>query len=279
VNLPLISLASGILPGSDGPTTARAAVDGGYRAVGFTVDPRIWTDATTREVKAIVADGGIEVLDVEVVIVQPGQARSPESERIIDVGAELGASNVLIVSDDPSVDNTKRAFEHLCRYAEQAGMRAVLEFLMIFEVNSLATALEIVTDVAHPAGGLLIDALHLARCGHTPADLEGLDAHLFPYMQLCDAPSKVAQADPAGYLEDALDARMAPGEAELPLADLLDVLPAGIPLSLEVRSKHYRDTYTNLAARGRAIREQTERFLTGYLSNPPNPRNSRNRKD
>jgi hypothetical protein len=65
----------------------------------------------------------------------------------------------------------------------------------------------------------------------------------------------------------------------LPLADLLDVLPAGIPLSLEVRSKHYRDTYPDFAARGRAIREQTERFLTGYLSNPPNPRNSRNRKD
>ncbi len=279
MNLPLISLASGILPGSDGPTTARAAVDGGYRAVGVTVDPTVWTDATTREVKAIVAGGGIEVLDVEVVIVQRGQARSPESERIIDVGAELGASNVLIVSNDPSVDNTKRAFEHLCHYAEQAGMRAVLEFLMIFEVNSLATALEIVTDVAHPAGGVLIDALHLERCGNSPADLEGLDHHLFPYMQLCDGPAKVASADPAGYLEDALDARMAPGEAELPLVELLDVMPAGIPLSLEVRSKYYRDTYPDFAARGRAIREQTERFLTDYHSNPRNSRNSHNQKD
>ena len=36
------------------------------------------------------------------------------------------------------------------------------------------------------------------------------------------------------------------------------------------RSKHYRDTYPDFAARGRAIREQTERFLTGYLSNPRN---------
>ena len=69
-------------------------------------------------------------------------------------------------------------------------------------------------------------------------------------------------------LEDALDARLAPGEAELPLTDLLDVLPAGIPLSLEVRSKHYRDSYPDFAARGRAIREQTERFLASYLSNP-----------
>ena len=268
VALPLISLASGILPGSDGPTTARAAVEGGYRAVGLTVDPTLWTDAKTREVKSIVADGGIEVLDVEVVIIQPGQFQSPESERIIDVGAALGASNVLIVSDDPDPDNTKRAFEHLCRHADQVGMRAVLEFLMIFQVNSLEAALDIVTDVAHPAGGVLIDALHLERCGHTPADLAGLDAHLFPYMQLCDAPAKVARADPTGYLEDALDARMAPGEAELPLTDLLDVLPAGIPLSLEVRSKHYRDSYPDFAARGRAIREQTERFLASYLSNP-----------
>jgi sugar phosphate isomerase/epimerase len=267
MDLPLISLASGILPGSDGPTTAQAAIDGGYRAVGLTVDPTVWTDATTREVKSIAAHGGIEVLDVEVVIIQPGQSQRPESERIIDVGAELGASNVLIVSDDPDIDNTKRAFEHLCGHAEQAGMRAVLEFLMIFQVNSLEAALGIVTDVAHPAGGILVDALHLERCGHTPADLEGLDAHLFPYMQLCDAPAKVAQADPAGYLADALDARLAAGEAQLPLADLLDALPSGIPLSLEVRSKHYRDAYPDLAARGRAIREQTERFLAGYLSN------------
>jgi sugar phosphate isomerase/epimerase len=271
VNLPLISLASGILPGCDGPSTARAAIDSGYRAVGLTVDPTVWTDATTREVKSIVDDGGIQVLDVEVVIIQPGRQRSPESERIIDVGAALGADYVLIVSDDPDIDSTKRAFEHLCRHAEQAGLRAVLEFLMIFQVNSLEAALEIVTDVAHPAGGILVDALHLERCGHTPADLEGLDAHLFPYMQLCDAPAKVVRADPAGYLEDALDARMAPGEAELPLADLLNALPAGIPLSLEVRSRHYRDAYPNAAARGRAIREQAERFLAGYLSDSCNP--------
>ena len=210
--MPLISLASGILPDCDGPTTAKAAVDAGYRAVGLTVDPTVWTDATTREVQRIVGNAGIEVLDVEVVIIQPGRERSPESDRIIEVGAELGAPNVLIVSNDPDLDNTKRAFEHLCERASAASMRATLEFMMIFELNSLAAALEVVRDTGHPAGAILIDALHLYRCGDSHGDLERLDPHLFPYMQLCDGPRDVAAATPEGYLADALDARLAPGE-------------------------------------------------------------------
>ena len=95
-----------------------------------------------------------------------------------------------------------------------------------------------------------------------------LDPHLFPYAQLCDAPAAVEAATPEGYLADALDARLAAGEAELPVRDLLDALPGGIPLSLEVRSAHYRQTYPEPAARARAIREATERFLTDYLSTP-----------
>ena len=49
-------------------------------------------------------------------------------------------------------------------------------------------------------------------------------------------------------------------------ADLLRALPPGIPLSLEVRSAYYREHYPDPAARARAIREQTERFLSDYLN-------------
>jgi sugar phosphate isomerase/epimerase len=66
---------------------------------------------------------------------------------------------------------------------------------------------------------------------------------------------------PQAYLEDAVDGRSAPGEGGLPLAALLNALPAGIPLSLEVRSRRYREQYPDPVARARAVLEQTRRFL------------------
>jgi len=257
---PLISLASGCLPEFDGPAIVRAAVEAGYAAVGLTIDPDRWTDLTTREVEALLANSSVSVLDVEVVIIQPESAHHRTSERIIDLGARLGAANVLVVSNC-DLEETKRAFEQLCMLAERAGLRAALEFMMIFAINSLDAALEVVRDVAHPAGGVLVDALHLERCSARPEDLAGIDPALLPYAQLCDGPRQVARATPDRYLEDALDPRLAPGEGELPLRDLLRALPDGIPLSLEVRSARYRDAYPEPAARARAIREQTEYFL------------------
>jgi sugar phosphate isomerase/epimerase len=54
----------------------------------------------------------------------------------------------------------------------------------------------------------------------------------YPYAQLCDAPLAAPDGDRALYRE-AVDDRRAPGDGELPLAALLEALPAGIALSVE----------------------------------------------
>ncbi len=123
-------------------------------------------------------------------------------------------------------------------------MRAVLEFLMIAEVKTLAQAVEIVTDVGHPAGGVLVDALHLARCGATPRGRRVDRAASCCRTPNCATVRRVLpRTDYATYLSDAIDGRSAAGEGELPLRDLLAALPANVPLSLEVRSKRYRERY------------------------------------
>jgi hypothetical protein len=56
----------------------------------------------------------------------------------------------------------------------------------------------------------------------------------------------------------------APGKAvvqELPLQALLEVLPGHCPLSLEVRSRYYREAFPDPAARAMALRRRTVEFL------------------
>jgi hypothetical protein len=58
-----------------------------------------------------------------------------------------------------------------------------------------------------------------------------------------------------------VDLRSAPGEGELPLAELLEALPRDCPLSLEVRSRRYRNQFPNPVERAARIRQRTLEFL------------------
>jgi sugar phosphate isomerase/epimerase len=255
----LLSLAAGVLPEFAPDVIVRAAAQAGYPASGIWCDTDTWTDSTTRAVAHQLREGAVHALDIEVIWIRPGRDVPDSARRLIDIGGTLGAQNVLIVSANPNPADTKHQFAALCAYAEAAGMRAVLEFLMIAEVKTLAQAIEIVTDVGHPAGGVLVDALHLARCGATPRDVAAIAPQLLPYAQLCDGPAQLPRD--ATFLTDAIDGRSAAGEGELPLRDLLEALPANAPLSLEVRSKRYRELYPDPVERARAVLDATRRFL------------------
>lgn len=255
-------MAAGVLPEFSPDIIVDAAAEAGYPASGIWFDPDTWTDATTARVRQRLQGAGLVALDIEVIWIGPGRAVSDAARRLIAAGAELGARNVLIVSANPDAADTRHQFGALCELAEGAGLRAVLEFLMIGQIRTLQEALEVVRDVGHAAGGVLVDALHLQRCGAVPEDLAGLEPRLLPYAQLCDGPAALAGADRQHYLEDAVDGRSAPGEGGLPLARLLRALPPLTPLSLEVRSRSYRERYPDPVARARAVLERTQQFFS-----------------
>ena len=105
---------------------------------------------------------------------------------------------------------------------------------MIFlkdHVADLPTALAAVRHVKRPNCRLLIDTMHLVRSGSDAAAIAALDPDLIGYVQLCDAPvvSRFSQ-----YMEEAKFERMVPGEGELPLRDILAVLPPHLMVGLEV---------------------------------------------
>ena len=84
-----------------------------------------------------------------------------------------------------------------------------------------------------PGAGVLVDALHLARAGGAPGDLDDLGADLLPYAQVCDAATAGRALDRATALAEAVGMRLPPGEGVLPLHALLRRLPAGAPVSVE----------------------------------------------
>lgn len=258
---PLMSLAAGVLPEFSPEQTVAAASESGWPAVGIWYDPATWTPATTIEIRDRIADAGLVALDIEVVWLKPGPD-DPAHFVAIDAGAAIGARNVLVVSSEPEPARTAEKLGRLSDHAAGAEMRVCLEFAAFTTVGNLPSALSLLDQAGCENVGLLIDPLHLARTGGSPADLAAIDPHRFPYAQFCDAlASGPPPSDVPAIIHEALDLRLMPGDGELPLTDLLEVLPCDTPLSVELRSAALRDGYPDATERARALLTATQRWL------------------
>lgn len=168
-------------------------------------------------------------------------------EPVLTAAAELGARYLNAIGGAGSLTRLADRFAELTQLALPYGVRPVIEFMSYQPVHTLAAALDIAALSAD--GRVLVDALHVQRCGVSLADLAGADPALLSYVQLCDAPLEPpAGLPPPGALprgqpvaggDLALEARarrLLPGQGELPLAGLLGALPSDLPVGVEVPS-------------------------------------------
>jgi sugar phosphate isomerase/epimerase len=149
----------------------------------------------------------------------------------LDVMAELGAPVINTVSLDPDLHRTFDQFGALTDLAAQRGIRTAVEPVPGLTVGDLPTALAAVEHVGRSDFRLLIDTMHLVRSGSGAADLAAVDPELIGYAQLCDTTLR-ARGD--NYAAEAMFERMIPGEGELPLREILAVLPPDLVLELEI---------------------------------------------
>ncbi len=257
----VVSLAAGVSPelAAEPLRLIEAAADAGWPAVGIWYDPASWQAATTAAVAARLADTGLVPLDMEVIRLGPD---GDHGDAIVDTAAEIGARNVLAISafDDPGATAARLA--ELCDRAGATGPRVCLEFMRFTAVRSLADALDVVGRVGHPAVGILIDQLHVARSGTTWDEIETADHGLFPYVQWCDGPGEPAGWSDREIITDALDARCPPGDGELDTAGFEELFAPDVPFSLEVRSKALRDDFPDHTDRARHLLAATRRALS-----------------
>jgi len=183
-------------------------------------------------------------------------------EKAFDVAAELGAPIIQVVVEDPVIERARDRFAQMCHLAAQNKMSVALEFMKWRSLKSLAESEKFVASTNCRNAVLCIDCLHLSRCGDTPASVATLPAESIGYVQLCDAPAMLPPLEE--YLAEARGRRMYPGDGELWLQELLDVLPADVPLSVEVP----RDIDLGRSAleRARQAAESMRRFFSQRLN-------------
>lgn len=232
-----LSLAHLTVMDADPVTLIEAAAGAEFDAVGLRIvappgavlrSPVLGDVSLQRRIKRRLAETGIQVWDVEAIWLG-GDTDVGLLRPALDLGAELGATQVVVAGDDPDPGRMEANLAALCEAAHQRGLRVMLEFIPYSEVRSLADAHAMLVRVAPADTGLLVDALHLCRSGSNPADLAACDPALFGLMHLCDAPLQ----PPRDLRAEARAGRLLPGEGELPLAAFIAAFPTGTPVAIE----------------------------------------------
>lgn len=250
----LISLAAATVSDLDPAAAVDVAAAAGFGAVGIWFDPTKWAPSTARVIASRLNAAGIVGLDIEPVIF----GRGPDhGEALIDAAVEIGARHVLVASGPADRSEVVERFAALCDRATGSTVTLVFEFLPIFSIGSLGAALSVVAEAGYANGAVLVDSLHLARSGGTPADLLGIPPNLLPYVQIADATAVPADPSLAGLREEALHGRLLPGQGDLPLADLLSAVP-GVPVSVEMRSRQLMIDYPDPLQRALAVLAATK---------------------
>ena len=190
--------------------------------------------ALRREMQAALRDTGVTVGLGEGFRVSPDLGAS-SSAGDLDIMAGLGAKRInAICMDEAMVAGSHAAGDQLGILAEMGaarGMMLTMEFFPPTGITTLERALALIDHIGRGKAQVLIDATHLFRTGGTVAEVAALDPQVIGYCQLSDG--RNAPPDEA-YFHTAMFARDVPGEGELPLRELIAVLPQDCTISLEV---------------------------------------------
>lgn len=197
----------------------------GYPAWSLTDDAGL-----RREVKAALADTDLGVSSGEGCFLMehlPADAHAAT----LDIFADLGTRTISVVVLDPDAARGAEQAARLVELASVRGMKGAVEFIPGTAVGDLPAAVALVDTVGSDRLGVVIDTMHLFRSGAGVANFAALDPALVAQVQLCDVP---LINDAMDYGQEAGHERLSPGEGELPLADFVAAIPAGVPVSLEV---------------------------------------------
>jgi sugar phosphate isomerase/epimerase len=210
--------------------------------------------AIRRATAQALAATGVKIDLIDAVGIVPKFSLS-ENAAMLEIFRELGSTRFNIVVMDSEMSRVCENLAAVCELAKSIGMLPMLEFSGLGgPISSLKVAAGLAASGEYPGLKLMIDSLHLARCGETPTDIAALDPALIGAAQICDGPLFHPGKD--AYRHEALFERGIPGEGDLPLLDFLKSIPADVLVSPEVPLKALRES-------GVSIRECARRAVEG----------------
>jgi sugar phosphate isomerase/epimerase len=149
----------------------------------------------------------------------------------LDIMAALGVAQVNSLSFDPDRNRTLDQLAMLTEMGAERGIGTTIEMAPGLTIGDLSAVAAAVEHVGRPELRLLVDTMHWARSGYGGAELRGLEPEKIGYIQLSDATRKPRMKS---YLEEAMYERMAPGDGELLLAEILGAAPDDVVVGLEI---------------------------------------------
>jgi len=188
---------------------------------------------------------------------------------MIESAAYLGACRVDVNGNDPDEARLTDRFAALCELCAEHGLGVGIEFMMSTQVRTLADALSLIERAGARNAAVTVDALHLFRSGGSPEDIAALDAAQISYVQLCDGPGRLP---PEGYAWEAGRERMLPGEGDLPVQALVDVLPPDVVLGIEAPSQRRHAQGVPAKAYATRAMDALQRLLRGPGTQRPHSR-------
>ena len=184
-----------------------------------------------RDLLAAMDDRGVSISLGEGLLIAPGvDVRSYTAD--LDIMAELGIPRINTVSLEADRARTFDELAVLTGLAADRGLLTSVEPVPGLAIADLPSAMAAGQHVGRDEISLLIDTMHVARSGAGADDLRSLPAERIGHIQLCDVPLR--STGQYNYAEEAMFHRMAPGEGELPLAEMLAALPSDRVVGLEV---------------------------------------------
>jgi sugar phosphate isomerase/epimerase len=260
-----LSLAQLTLEPVTAPELVAAAAAAGFEAVtirllsppGFEqASPGSERPIPVAAIRRALQDAGIGVLDATSLWIGPA-ARVADFEPALDAAAEIGAEHFTAVVTDPERQRALERFSAVCAMAAARKLKIALEFMPYSAVRTLGDAARMIEEAGQANAGILLDALHLARSGGSPADLKNADLKKISFLQLSDAPRQAPR--PEDLRLESRTRRLHPGEGDLPLRALLAAVPPELPIDVEAP----RAADAGLSARDKAMRaaEATRKFL------------------
>jgi sugar phosphate isomerase/epimerase len=245
-----------------------AAAAAGFGSIGLRVlgapgakpiTPIIGETALIAALERRLAERGVKVFSATGVWLLPDM-RIEDTLPALELAKRFGAERMVTVGNDP---DEARMTDNLARLGEAAagfGIGLALELMPYTCIKTIGQAHRMVQDTRLPNIGLLIDALHLARAGGTPAEVARIEPRLIAYLQLCDAPrERAAGVDPR---VESLTSRLQPGDGELPLFALMDALPRDVVIDVETPVA--AEAGLPAPERARRAAQSTSRFLEAW---------------
>ena len=204
-----------------------------HRSPGLPFHPVVGNASLEREVKHALRDIALPVHDIFSCYLQP-DTRIDEFTPALAFGAELGGRYVMLMGNDPEYERMRDNFGLFCDEAARFGLVAAIEFVPTRPLATLQIAARMIRECGRENGVICIDPLHFTRTGGTPAEVRALGPRYFPYTQINDGVLFPGEPDPSQFGRMRQGERRLLGEGDVQLHALLDALPPGLPLSVEI---------------------------------------------